>query len=311
MDIIKKIKASVVFRTKEALLRLLKVTASLWPDELYLKIRYYIYFGRKLNLKNPKTFNEKIQWLKLNFCPDIYATMVDKYEAKKYVANIIGEEYIIPTIGVWEDVDKIDFDSLPERFVMKCNHNSGHGMFICKDKSQMDLRSVKKELRAGLKEKFYKMAHEMQYKNVKPLVIAEQYIEDSSENGLIDYKFFCFDGIVKICEVISNRFNGRLCANYYDLDWNILPIGSKKMPSDPTMLVSKPKNLAKMIEIASELSKGFPHIRVDLYNVDGNIYFGELTLTHNGGMNPFVPIEWDYIIGSWLHLPQPSVLNKQ
>lgn len=304
MDLLNRIKSSFSFRTKDIFLRFMKRTASLWPNELYLKIRYYIYFGHKLNLKNPQTFNEKIQWLKLNHCPPIYAMLVDKYLVKKYVAGLIGEKYIIPTIGVWDDADNVDFESLPEKFVLKCNHNSGLGMFICKDKSKIDEQKVRKGLREGLNEKYYKMAHEMQYKGVKPLIIAEEYIEDKSGEGLTDYKFFCFDGVVKMCGVFSNRFSvGKFSVNYYDTNWKVLPISSKKLPSNPNIIVEKPQNFEKMIEIASALSKGFPHVRVDLYNVEGKIYFGELTFTHNGGMDPFIPEEWDYTIGSWIKLP--------
>lgn len=303
MDIIKKIKASFVFRTKDAFLRFMKSTASLWPDELYLKTRYFVYFGRKLNLKNPQTFNEKIQWLKLNYCPNRYTVMVDKYKAKEYVANIIGEEYIIPTIGVWDDADKIVFDSLPDKFVLKCNHNSGLGTYICKDKSKMDVHSVKEGLRAGLKEKFYKMAHEMQYKNVKPMILAEQYMEDESGYELKDYKFFCFNGVVKFVKVDFDRFSGRHRANYYDLDWNLLPFDEVLCPRDEARTHKKPVNFNRMIDIATALSKDIPFVRVDLYNIFGRIYFGELTFTPYGGMGAFSPEKWDTIIGDYLILP--------
>lgn len=303
MKFIRRIKASIAFRTKDAILKFMKKTASYWPDKLYLETRYYLYFGRKLNLKSPQTFNEKIQWLKLNYCPPIYATMVDKYEAKKYVADIIGEEYIIPTIGVWDDADKVDFASLPNKFVIKCNHNSGLGMYICKEKAKMDENAVREELHKGLNEKFYKMAHEMQYKNVKPLILAEKYMEDESGFELKDYKFFCFNGIVKFLKVDFDRFIGAHRANYYDMNWEILPFEEIVCPRDESKKIDKPKNFEKMVEIAELLSKDIPFVRVDLYNIDGKIYFGELTLTPNGGMGPFNPDNWDTIIGSYLTLP--------
>lgn len=305
--IVTKLLKSVRCRAKYALLRYMTMTSSLWPDEVYLKVRYRIYFGRKLNLCNPKSFNEKIQWLKLNYCPSDYSIMVDKYEVKKYIANLIGEQYIIPTLGVWDSADKVDFELLPDQFVIKCNHNSGLGMYICKDKAQMNISKVRQGLQAGLKEKFYKMAHEMQYKNVKPLIIAEKYMEDESGFELKDYKFFCFNGNVKFVKVDFDRFVGKHRANYYDLDWNLLPFEEVVCPRDINKLNQRPKNLDLMIDIAKRLSKDIPFVRVDLYNIDGKIYFGELTFTPNGGMGPFNPDEWDYKIGSYLQLPQKNV----
>lgn len=303
MRVLNRINASVKYRIKDVILKFLRETSTLWPDELYIKTRYFVHFGRKLNLDNPRTFNEKIQWLKLHYCPDDYSIMVDKIKAKEYVASIVGDEYIIPTLGVWDDADKVDFETLPDRFVIKCNHNSGLGTYICKEKSQMDVHNVRDGLRTGLKEKFYKMAHEMQYKNVKPMILAEQYMEDESGFELKDYKFFCFNGIVKFLKVDFDRFTGEHRANYYDLDWNILPFDEVICPRNEKKIIQKPENFAKMIDIAKALSKNLPFVRVDLYNINGKIYFGELTFTPNGGMGPFDPDSWDAIIGDYLVLP--------
>ncbi len=306
VDLFYRLRRSLFCRSQYALLNFLKLTASYWPAKLYLQVRYRVFFGHKLNLDNPQTFNEKLQWLKLYYCPDSYSLMVDKYNVKQYVAKIIGEEHIIPTLGVWDDAAKIDFNKLPNQFVLKCNHNSGKGMYICTDKQKCNIQKVREGLRKGLKEKFYKMSHEMQYKNVKPLILAEKFMESDDGKALIDYKFFCFDGVVKICHVISGRYSKNLCGNFYDLDWNLLPFGGTKLTNNSSVIVERPQNLEKMIEMASLLSKGIPFVRVDLYNINGKIYFGELTFTPTGGMDPFTSDDWDYKIGSWLKLPKPT-----
>lgn len=305
-NILRRAYKSIAYRAHDLLLTGMKVTSALWPDELYVKTRYRLHFGRKLDLNYPRSFNEKINWLKMYYVPDFYSTLVDKYEVKKYVAKRIGEECIIPTLGVWDDADKIDFDSLPSRFVLKCNHNSGKGMYICKDKTKMDVLQVREGLRKGLEEKFYAMAHEMQYKNVKPLILAEKYMEDEPDKDLMDYKFSCFNGKAKFCKVDFDRFVGHH-ANYYDLDWNILPFGELVCLPDPQKQIDCPASFDKMVQIAELLAEELPFVRVDLYNIKGHIYFGELTFTPNGGMGPFVPDEWDYKIGDYLSLPEPII----
>lgn len=272
------------------------------PDELYLKIMYWASLGKKLDLKDPKAFNEKLQWLKLYNRDPEYTKMVDKFEAKKYVADIIGEEYIIPTLGVWDNADDVDFAALPDKFVIKCTHNSGKGMYICKDKSQMDETAVREGLRAGLRQNYYKRGREWPYKNVKPRIIAEQYMEDEKTAELRDYKFMCFDGEVKSLFVCSDRFSkDSLHVTFFDRDWNHLPF-ERQYPLKKDG-IDKPQNLDLMIKLAEKLSADIPFLRVDLYEINGKIYFGELTFFPGGGNEAFTPEEWDYKFGSYIKLP--------
>ena len=260
-------------------------------------------FHHKLNLKNPQTYNEKLQWLKLYDRHEEYTQMVDKYEAKKYVASIIGDEYIIPTLGVYDSFDEIDFHELPNQFVLKCTHNSG-GIIICKDKQTLDIKKSRKLMNKWMKKNPFWSNREYPYKNVKPRIIAEQYMEDESGYELKDYKFFCFDGEVKYIFVATDRGkeDEETKFDFFDMDWNHLPF-TNGHPNNPEP-IKKPENFEKMKDLASELSKGIPHVRVDLYNIRGSIYFGELTFFHWSGLTPFVPEEWDYLFGNCIHLPQ-------
>lgn len=276
------------------------------PDKLFLKVKFRLNMGKWPNLKNPKTFSEKLQWLKLyNRCPE-YTMMVDKVIAKEFVASVLGEEYIIPTIGVWEDPDEIDFDKLPDRFVLKVNHNSGTGMYICKDKSRMDVVKVKAELRKGLKENYYKKNREWPYKDVPRRAFAEEYMEDEF-GELRDYKFFCFDGEVKALFIASDRSKGEHATrfDFFDENFNHLPFtnGHPNATTTPT----KPDTFEEMKLLAEKLSKGTPHVRIDFYDVNGKIYFGEMTFFHWSGMKPFDPEEWDCKFGKWLKLPEKYV----
>lgn len=271
------------------------------PDKLYLEIMYKRRLGKKLNLKNPTTFNEKIQWLKLYDRKPIYTTMVDKYEAKKYVADIIGDQYIVPTFGLWEHFDDIDFDLLPDRFVLKCTHDSG-GLVICKDKSKLDISSAKKKIDICLKRNYFWGGREWPYKNVKPRILAEEYLEDSSTHELRDYKFFAFNGKVKCFKVDYDRYSNHK-ANYYDVDGNRLPFEEAVCPTDENKYIDLPVNLTDMIKISEKLSQGIPLIRVDLYNNDHKVYFGELTLYPASGFGIINPEEWDSILGRWMQLP--------
>lgn len=285
-------------------IRLLERYFTWLPDKMFLKIRFRLSMGYWLNLKNPQTFSEKIQWLKLYNRKPEFTMMVDKVKVKSYIASIIGEKYIIPTLGVWDNPDEINFDVLPNRFVLKCNHNSGTGMYICKDKSKMDIEKVKAELRKGLKQNYYKKNREWSYKNVEPRIIAEKYMED--KNGeLKDYKFFCFDGCVKCLEVDYDRFIEHH-RNIYDINWNLMPF-SIAYPSKEGIVIEKPQNFEKMVEIAQILSKGCPHVRVDLYNIEGTIYFGELTFYHGSGYETFKPSEWNLKFGEWIQLPNKKI----
>ena len=273
--------------------------ASILPDELFLKVVFRYMVGYWPDLKNPKTFNEKLQWLKLHDRHPEYTKMVDKIEAKNYVASIIGEKYIIPTLGVWDTVDDIDWNSLPNQFVIKVTSDSG-GIVVCKDKSNLDIEKAKAKLNHGWGKKYYQYNKEYPYKDIKPRIIAEQYMEDESGYELKDYKFFCFDGVPKSLFVATDR--GKKGEDtkfdFYDIEFNHLPFlnGHPNAKVAPT----KPDNYEEM---ARKLSQGICHVRVDLYNVKGKIYFGELTFFHWSGMTPFEPIEWDYKMGEMISLP--------
>lgn len=275
-------------------------------DEKYLKKLFRISMGRNLNLREPKTYNEKLQWLKLYDRKPIYTTMVDKYAVKEYVAEKIGEEYIIKTIGVYDKFEEIDFEKLPNKFVMKCTHDSG-GLVICRDKSKLDVEKAKKKIKKSLKRNYYLHGREWPYKDVKPRIIIEEYMEDKETQELRDYKFFCFDGEVKALFIATDRANEKeeTKFDFFDAEFKHLPFtnGHPNAKEEP----KKPEKFEEMKKLAAELSKGIPQVRVDFYEVNGKIYFGELTFSHWGGMKPFEPEEWDYTFGSWIKLPERSL----
>ena len=273
------------------------------PDNVWIQLKYRIFFGRFCNLKNPQTYNEKLQWLKLYDRKPEYTQMVDKYEAKKYVAHLIGEEYIIPTLGVWDRFEDIDFDALPNQFVLKCTHDSG-GLVICRDKSKLNIEDARKKINKSLYRNYYYMHREWPYKNVVPRIIAEQYMEDESGYELKDYKFFCFDGEVKALFIATDRgVEGEETKfDFFDADFNHLPFTNGHPNANREIM--KPKGFEEMKALASKLSSGHPHLRVDFYDINGKIYFGELTFYHWSGMTPFLPEDWDYTFGSWIKLPQ-------
>lgn len=275
-------------------------------DETYLKLRYNCIMGKKLNLDNPVTYNEKLQWLKLYDRKPEYTKMVDKYEAKKYVANIIGEEYIIPTLGVWDNVNDIDFDTLPNQFVLKCTHDSG-GLVICKDKAELDIENAKNTLNHFLNRNFYSVHREWPYKDVKPRIIAEKYMEDESKTDLKDYKFFCFNGepkLLYISEGLSDHSTAKI--SFADMDYNIAEF--KRNDFKPFYeLPKKPVNFEKMKELAKVLSKDRAFIRVDFYEIHKKIFFGELTFFPCSGYLPFDPKEYDKVLGDWITLPNKNI----
>lgn len=281
-------------------LKKIKYTMRFLPDEMYIQLYYFANFKKFCNLKNPTTYNEKLNWLKLHDRNPLYTTFVDKYAVKEYVARIIGEGYIIPTLGVWEHFDEIDFDSLPSQFVLKCTHDS-EGLVIVKEKSTLDKSAAKDKIENCLRQNFYYIGREWPYKDVKPRIIAEKYMEDHVEGELRDYKFFCFNGEPKAMFVASDRASDHVKFDYFDLDFNHLNIKQKYPHAERPL--RKPKTFEKMIELARTLSKGVPHVRVDFYEVDGHLYFGELTLYHFSGFTPFEPNEWDNVFGDWLILP--------
>lgn len=289
---------------RKILMYLLLKTAKMWSDEQFLKMLFPLRTGYKLNLKNPQTFNEKLQWLKLNNRKPEMVKMVDKVEAKEYVANIIGEEYIIPTLGVYNSVDEIDFDKLPNQFVLKCTHDSG-GIVICSDKSKLDIDAAKAKLARGLKVNYYYQNREWPYKQVKPRIIAEQYMTDGMSNDLPDYKFFCFDGEPEYCQVIRDRHT-KETIDFYDMQWNQMPfIGLNPVAGNGLTPVAKPTHLDKMIEICRKLSDGNPFSRIDLYVINNKEYFGEITFYPMSGMGKFTPGEWNNRLGDLINLPTP------
>ena len=250
-------------------------------DDTYLKLKYKACLGKVLHLDNPQTFNEKLQWLKLYDRKPEYTTMVDKYAVKKYVADIIGEEYIIPTLGVWNHFDEIDFDKLPNQFVLKCTHDSG-GIVICRDKNKLDLKSAKKKIEKCLKRNYYWSSREWPYKNVKPRIIAEQYIEDNKEGFLTDYKFFCFNGKMKCMYVSVNSHTAKQKIQFFDRNYNLLPIRRDDyLVFDE--IPQKPNHLDDMIKISEQLSRNIPHTRIEFYYIHNRIYFGEVTFFTGSG----------------------------
>lgn len=273
---------------------------SLLPDKQYIKLIYRLHFNRKLDLFNPQTFNEKLQWLKLYDRKPEYTIMVDKYEVKNLVASRLGEEYIIPTLGIYDSFDKIDFDNLPDKFVLKCTHDSG-GLVIVNDKKKFNKKSAKKKINKSLRRNFYKYAREWPYKNVQPRIIIEKYMIDNKLGELRDYKFFCFNGKVKVFKIDFDRHSNHR-ANYFDTNGNLIDLGEKICPPDFSKKLELPINLKKMKELAEIMSKGIPFLRVDFYEINGKIYFGELTFFPAAGLGKFTDDKWDRMLGKWLSL---------
>ncbi len=269
-------------------------------DRTFLRILYYINFEKWPDLDNPQTFSEKIQWLKLYNRKPEYINMVDKYEAKKYVASIIGEEHIIPTIAVYDRAEDIDFDSLPNQFVLKCTHDSG-GVVICKDKSSLNKKAAIKKLKKGLNRNFFWQTREWPYKNVQKRIIAEKYMADESGNDLNDYKFFCFNGEPKYCQVISDRSNN-MSIDFFDEYWEHQPFHEPKTFPFSTKRLKKPKRLDEMLSMAKLLSNSFPFLRVDFYEINNKVYFGELTFYPTSGIGGFEPASWDMSFGKLIQL---------
>lgn len=257
-------------------------------------------FPKILNLKTPKSFNEKTIWLKMNYSVPNGDILADKILVKNYVKNIIGEEYVIPNIAVYESVENIDFQKLPNSFVLKANHGSGWNI-ICNDKSNLNIRKTKKILNNWLQTNYYYISKEHQYRYIQPKIFSENYIYNTPENPLIDYKIFCFNGKPKLVQVDLDRFTNHT-RNFYDLNWEIIPfttlypLGKKVLP--------KPVCLNEMIEVASKLSQGLLFSRIDLYLHQNKIFFGEITLLHGGGFEPFIPKKYDNILGEYIEMPK-------
>ena len=276
----------------------------LFPDKLYLKLMFWSQMGYSLDLKHPKTYSEKLQWLKLYDHDPLYPRLVDKLQVKDFVKDKIGEEHLIKTIAVWDCVDDIDISTLPSQFVLKTNCGGGsNGVIVCKDKSMFDLQKAKLKLKSSLHSSVYQSHREWPYKNIKPKVFAEEFMVDESGYELKDYKLFCFDGKVKALFIATDRYKGEhnVKFDYYDENFNHLDL-RQSHPNAEHPISMPPVNFELMKEIAEVLSRGLKHVRVDLYNINGKVFFGEMTLFHYSGLVPFIPQKWDYIWGEWINL---------
>lgn len=285
----------------KAFKKILKNCLRAIPDKAYLKLRYFVTFRKPLNLKNPKSYNEKLQWMKLYDRNPLYNQLVDKYAVRSFVAERIGEEYLIPVLGVWDRFEDINFDLLPEQFVLKCTHDSG-SVQICRDKRKIDMEMLKKHFSKALLDNQYYGGREWAYKDVKGRIISEAFMIDDSGVGLKDYKFFCFDGEVKAMFIATDRgVEGQdVKFDFFDENFNHLPF--KHGHENAKWLPAKPQGFEEMLEIVQKLSQGLRHVRVDLYNINGKIYFGEMTFYHHCGFEPFEPEKWDFIFGSWIDI---------
>ncbi len=277
------------------------------PDEQYLKIKFYENTGEKLDLKNPRTFNMKMQWLKLHNRNPLYTQLADKYSVRSYVEKCIGKKGLNELYGVYSSFDEIDFESLPSQFVMKCTHDCG-SVLICRDKKKFDFISARKKISRALKKNYYWEGREWPYKDIKPRIIIEKYLHDDGSDELKDYKVFCFHGIPQVIQVDFDRFRNHR-RNLYDTQWNYLGY-TTLYPTDPDYRIAKPVCLEKMLEDARKLSEGIPFVRVDFYVVNDVPLFGEMTFFHGGGMEPFKPKEWDYRLGKWLELSRSVRRSK-
>ncbi len=277
------------------------------PDRAYIRLYYFAKFHHRCHLRHPETFNEKLQWLKLYDRKPVYTAMVDKYEAKQYVAERIGEEYIIPTLGVWDTFDAIDLDALPQQFVLKSTHYSG-GIVVCRDKATFDAEAAEKLLSEHLKKNYYWEGREWPYKNVRPRILAEKYMVDAkaaqTAPELMDYKFYCFDGEAKYLYISKGLENHATASiSFLTMNWEFAPFGrSDYQPFQE--LPAKPRHFEEMVGLAQKLAQGHAFLRVDLYEINEHPYFSELTFTPCAGMMPFVPPEWDRMLGECLILPE-------
>lgn len=279
-----------------------------YSDEEYLKKLFFCRKWRKLNLENPKTFAEKCQWLKLYDHNPIYHQMVDKYEAKQLVAKMIGEEYVIPTYGVWEHVKDIDWDALPEKFVIKTTHSGGSsGVVICKNKKDFDFENAKQVLSKSLEQDLFPKYLEWPYKDIKRRIIAEQLLEDPTCPYLRDYKFYCFNGEPKLFYITSDKGISETKQDFFDTNGKHLEVEDVLYPSNKTLTPKLPLRLEDMVKVAQKLSSGIPHIRIDLYEISDRIYFGEFTFYEGGGFVTFKPKEWNNKLGDWIELPEKTI----
>lgn len=292
-------------RPQRLLELLLNRTCNILPQWIYLSIKFKMKMGKWPNILHPKTYNEKLQWLKINDHNPLYTQMVDKYEAKNWASNIIGSDYIIDTIGCWNSPDEINWDILPHKFVLKITHGGGgNGIIICRDKNKLDKAKTLDSLRKALPLNLYKYNKEWPYKNVVPRVIAEKLLidNDKPEDVINDYKFYCFNGKMEFMLVSNERSNKHAKFDYFDRNFKHLPF--KQGGENYEGKINKPLNFELMIDLAEKLSKGIPHVRVDFYDVNGHVYFGEMTFFDSSGFAAFDPEEWDYKYGDLIKLPK-------
>ena len=291
----------LIHRPSYLVLRAWEWLAPLIPDELFLKVKFRLTMGYWMDFTHPTTYNEKLQWLKLYDRRPEYTQMVDKAAVKEWVAQRIGAQYVIPTIGVWDKAEDVQWSELPNQFVAKVTHDSG-GIVVCKDKARLDIEAAKKLLNDSLRRDYFALTREWPYKKVPRRIIVEKYMVDESGYELKDYKFFCFNGEPKMLFVATDRENPNeeTKFDFFDMNFELLPFvnGHKHAKTTPV----KPKGFDRMVEVARQLSKGIPHVRVDLYDINGEVYFGEMTFFHWSGFVPFEPREWDTEIGKWLIL---------
>ena len=280
------------------------------PDKIYLQLMYYKHFHKFIDFQNPKTFNEKINWLKLHNRRPEYTQMVDKYAVREYIAEKLGEEYLIPLLGVWDDPREIDFDKLPNQFVLKWNHDSG-SVVICKDKTKLNIAETIAMLVSKKSHNGYWYGREWPYKNVKPRILAEEYMEDTSTSvsaadnstgNLTDYKFFCFDGYVDCVMVCLERSSGKTKFYFFDKDWNLKRINVRGKNAPEGFTIPKPECMDAMFDIAATLSKGLPFARIDLYQSNQHIYFGEITFFPDSGFDANLLPETDEYFGNLIDL---------
>ena len=283
-----------------------RVATSLLSDKLYLTLSFRHRQGRWINWKNPETYTEKLQWLKLYYRKPIFTVLTDKYAVKKYISDTFGSQYVIPLLGVWDKPEDIDFDKLPHQFVLKCNHTSGIGLVICKDKDKLNIPKTINELNRGLKDNYYLHSREWPYKNIPRKIIAEEYKEDESGYELKDYKFYCFNGEPFFCQVDFGKGEGKtrrdFTRNIYDMDWHFMDI-QYSHPNDPTRIIPRPSQFEIMKEMARKLSAGYPFLRVDFYNIGDQVLFSEITFYPIAGLGWFKPAEWDKKLGDMITLP--------
>lgn len=295
----------LVLNPREFWIRFMWHYSPMWKnEELYLKILYRLNLGRSLNLKNPKRFTEKLQWLKLYYHNPMITNMADKYEVKKYLTDRIGSEYVIPAYGVWNTFDEIDFDSLPDQFILKCTHDSG-SFYICKDKKTFNKEAARAKLEGGLRRSYYWNNREWVYKNIKPRIIAEKYIDSLGQTNSLEYKLSCFNGKVKfvtLCGGIAHAAYELRSNDHFTPDWERLNWYAFYKPKGGD--IPKPAIVDKIIELSEKLAKDLPHVRVDWYVHNGQLYFGEFTFYTWAGFPIFTPDEWDEKLGSWIQLPE-------